>query len=142
MESRFTPILNRCVKTASSIVFGFASIVNSTSGLSCTNLRMPVTSRSRLLAGSGPSVRVKIVPAGAVTTEFVSEFSSAGINQTRHRIFLQVHTTVQMIIPTGTQSAAVSAHVPVAESIIVGDVPQSFVDVLMGEGVKGLAPAQ
>jgi len=97
---------------------------------------------SRLLAGSGPSVRVKIVPAGAVTTEFVSEFSSAGINQTRHRIFLQVHTTVQMIIPTGTQSAAVSAHVPVAESIIVGDVPQSFVDVVMGEGVKGLAPAQ
>ncbi|MDR0897587.1 MAG: sporulation protein YunB [Oscillospiraceae bacterium] len=84
---------------------------------------------SKLLAGSGPSVQVQVVPVGAVSTEFVSEFTSAGINQTRHRIFLQMNTTVEMVIPTGTQAAAVSAHVPVAESIIVGNVPQSFVDV-------------
>ncbi|MDR0928163.1 MAG: sporulation protein YunB [Oscillospiraceae bacterium] len=84
---------------------------------------------SKLLAGSGPLVQVQVVPVGAVSTEFVSEFTSAGINQTRHRIFLQMNTTVQMVIPTGTQTAVVSAHVPVSESIIVGAVPQSFVDV-------------
>lgn len=84
---------------------------------------------SQLFAGSGPGVTVKIVPVGAVSTEFVSEFSSAGINQTRHRIFLKMDTTVQMVIPTGTQTAQVSAHVPVAESIVVGEVPESFVDV-------------
>ncbi len=84
---------------------------------------------SKLLAGSGPLVHVNVVPVGAVSTEFVSEFSSAGINQTRHRIFLQLSTTVQMIIPTGTKMAAVTAQVPVAESIIVGEVPTSFVDV-------------
>ena len=83
----------------------------------------------RLLAGSGPSVHVRVLPVGAVSTEFVSEFTSAGINQTRHRIFLQMKTTVQMVIPTGTKSASVAAHVPVAESIIVGDVPDSFVNV-------------
>lgn len=84
---------------------------------------------SQLFAGSGPYITVKIVPVGAVSTEFMSEFSSAGINQTRHRIFLKMDTTVQMVIPTGTQTAHVSAHVPVAESIIVGEVPESFVDV-------------
>ena len=84
---------------------------------------------SRLLAGSGPSIRVRVLPVGAVSTEFVSEFSTAGINQTRHRIFLQMNTTVQMVIPTGVKTASVAAHVPVAESIIVGDVPDSYVDV-------------
>ncbi|MCL1963691.1 MAG: sporulation protein YunB [Firmicutes bacterium] len=84
---------------------------------------------SRMLAGSGPSVRVKVVPMGAVSTEFVSEFTSAGINQTRHRIFLEIHTTVQMVIPMGSKTASVTGNVPVAESIIVGEVPDSFVDV-------------
>lgn len=99
---------------------------------------------SKLLAGSGPAVHVQIVPVGDVSTEFKSEFTSAGINQTRHRIFLQISTNVRMIIPTGTKSAAVTAHMAVAESIIVGDVPQSFVDVadqggILVPGVSGTA---
>lgn len=94
-------------------------------------IRIPIGAAlgSKLLAGSGPAVRVQVVPVGAVSTEFVSEFSSAGINQTRHRIYLQMNTNVQMVIPTGTKTATVVGHVPVAESIIVGDVPDSYVDV-------------
>ena len=95
---------------------------------------------SQLFAGSGPRITVKIVPVGAVSTEFMSEFSSAGINQTRHRIFLKLDTTVQMVIPTGTQTARVSAQVPVAESIIVGAVPDSFVDVANEEDMLNLLP--
>ena len=93
---------------------------------------------SQLFAGSGPRITVRIVPVGAVSTEFKSEFSAAGINQTRHRIFLRIDTTVQMVIPTGTQTAHVSAHVPVAESIIVGEVPDSFVDVANEEDMLNL----
>lgn len=92
----------------------------------------------QLFAGSGPRITVKIVPVGAVSTDFKSEFSAAGINQTRHRIFLRIDTTVQMVIPTGTQTAQVSAHVPVAESIIVGEVPDSFVDVANEEDMLNL----
>ena len=91
---------------------------------------------SKLLAGSGPSVRVQVLPVGSVSTEFVSEFSSAGINQTRHRIYLQMNTTVQMVIPTGTKTATVAAHVPVAESIVVGDVPGSYVDISQKDMLK------
>lgn len=92
----------------------------------------------QLFAGSGPRITVKIVPVGAVSTDFKSEFSAAGINQTCHRIFLRIDTTVQMVIPTGTQTAQVSAHVPVAESIIVGEVPDSFVDVANEEDMLNL----
>lgn len=92
----------------------------------------------QLFAGSGPRITVKLVPVGAVSTDFKSEFSAAGINQTRHRIFLRIDTTVQMVIPTGTQTAQVSAHVPVAESIIVGEVPDSFVDVANEEDMLNL----
>lgn len=93
---------------------------------------------SKILAGSGPTVSVQIVPVGAVSTEFVSEFTAAGINQTRHRIFLQMNITVQMVIPTGTKTAEVTGHVPVAESIIVGEVPESFVDVANEEDLLKL----
>lgn len=84
---------------------------------------------SKLFSGSGPDIIVQMVPVGAVSTDFVSEFTSAGINQTLHKIFLRMEATVTMIIPTGAQSAHVTAKVPVAESIIVGSVPDSFVDV-------------
>ncbi len=107
------------------------AVQNNLENIASSGIGIPLGSATgiKLLAGSGPTIHVDVVPVGAVSTEFVSEFSSAGINQTRHRIYLQVNTTVQMVIPTGTKTAAVSAHVPVAESIIVGDVPNSFVDV-------------
>jgi len=86
----------------------------------------------RLLAGSGPSITVRVSSVGAVTTEFVSEFTSAGINQTRHRIFLTITSDIRLVIPTGTRVATVYAQMPVAESIIVGEVPKSFIEVAGG----------
>ncbi|MEG2604936.1 MAG: sporulation protein YunB, partial [Clostridia bacterium] len=83
----------------------------------------------RFLAGFGPRLSIQIVPVGAVNTHFETEFQSAGINQTRHRIYLALRTTVSLIIPTGSQRVEVTSIVPVVENIIVGEVPQSFVDV-------------
>lgn len=81
------------------------------------------------LSGFGPTISVKILPVGAVHTSFQSEFASAGINQTRHKIFLTLRTTVCLIVPMGTQMVDITSSIPVAESIIVGQVPDSFVDV-------------
>jgi len=83
----------------------------------------------RFLSGFGPRIAVQIVPVGAVHTSFDTELETAGINQTRHQIFLTLRATVSLIIPTGSQLVDVKSTVPIAESIIVGDVPQSFVDV-------------
>lgn len=100
-------------------------------GIATKGISIPLGSALgiKLLAGSGPIVQVRVVPVGDVSTEFVSEFTTAGINQTRHRIFLKISANVQMIIPTGTQKASVSSQMPVAEAIIVGDVPETFVDL-------------
>jgi sporulation protein YunB len=78
------------------------------------------------LAGSGPRIPVQILPVGAVSTQFVTEFESAGINQTRHKIFLAVKTMVSLVIPTGARQVNVTSQVPITESIIVGDVPNTF----------------
>ena len=83
---------------------------------------------------------MQILPIGAVQTNFDTEFVSAGINQTRHKIFLSLRTTVSLIIPTGSQLVEVNSTVPIAESIIVGEVPDSFVDVSDMEDMLNLVP--
>ena len=92
------------------------------------------------LSGFGPRLEVQILPVGAVHTSFDTEFETAGINQTRHKIFLNLRATVSLIVPTGSQLVEVTSTVPIAESIIVGEVPGSFVDVNNEEDMLNLIP--
>lgn len=92
------------------------------------------------LSGLGPRLEVQILPVGAVHTSFDTEFETAGINQTRHKIFLNLRATVSLIVPTGSQLVEVTSTVPIAESIIVGEVPDSFVDVNNEEDMLNLIP--
>ena len=82
-----------------------------------------------LFAGAGPKIEVRILPVGSVHAAFHTDFQTAGINQTRHRVSLLLTAQVQMVIPTGAQKVEVSTQVAMAESIIVGDVPDTFTDV-------------
>ena len=75
----------------------------------------------RFLSGFGPRITVQILPVGAVHTSFDTELATAGINQTRHQIFLKLRATVSLIIPTGSQLVEVESTMPIAESIIVGE---------------------
>ena len=93
-----------------------------------------------LFSGSGPTVRVRVIPVGAVSTRFVTSFESAGINQTRHEISLEASVAMRIVIPTGADSVSVSTYVPVAESIIVGTVPDTYVNVPSAEDVLNLVP--
>ena len=81
---------------------------------------------SKIFAGEGPRIPVKVYPVGAVNAGFSSEFETSGINQTRHKVFLQITTTVQIVIPTDARTVSVTESVLVAESIIVGQVPERF----------------
>ena len=92
------------------------------------------------LSGFGPRMSMQILPVGAVHASFDTEFESAGINQTRHRVFLTLRATVSLIIPTGSQLVEVESTMPIAESIIVGGVPDSFVDVNDQKDILDLAP--
>lgn len=91
-----------------------------------------------LLAGSGPEVPVSIVPIGSVATEFATEFEACGINQTRHKVYLQLTASIRIVIPTGAKTTNVSANMLVAESIIVGGVPEGFVGYDLNEAELNL----
>ncbi len=93
-----------------------------------------------LFSGAGPIIRVSITPVGAVSTRFVTSFESAGINQTRHEISLEASVVMRIVIPAGADSVSVSTYVPIAESIIVGSVPQSYVSVPDGDTALNLVP--
>jgi len=94
----------------------------------------------RSLSGFGPRMSMQILPIGAVHASFDTAFEAAGINQTRHRIFLKLRATVSLIIPTGSQLVEVESTMPIAESIIVGSVPDSFVDVNDQKDILDLVP--
>ena len=93
-----------------------------------------------LFAGSGPRIPISIVPVGTVQTDFETEFEACGINQTRHKILLTLEATVRLVIPNGVEEVAVSSQMAVAESIIVGLVPDSFVDVNNDSEMLNLIP--
>ena len=80
-----------------------------------------------VFAGRGPGIPVSIVPVGSIRSDFQTEFEACGINQTRHKVYLQLTASIRVVIPSGLQTTQVSANMLVAESIIVGAVPEGFV---------------
>lgn len=88
-----------------------------------------------LLAGRGPNIIVRIIPVGTVSTDFKTEFISTGINQTRHRIYLEIISKVRIVAPLTTKTIEVVNNVNVAETVLVGDVPNSFYNL---EGVDNV----
>ena len=78
---------------------------------------------SYLFAGRGPSVKVRICPAGDATVKLKSSFDSAGINQSRHRIYAEINTELISALPIYSFETEESFELLLAETIIVGDVP-------------------
>lgn len=76
-----------------------------------------------------PSINIQIIPQGSVVVDFATEFESTGINQTRHRIYIIVTTDIKLIVPLISENITVTTNIPIAETIIVGDVPEQFTNV-------------
>lgn len=93
-----------------------------------------------ILSGAGPRLQVQILPVGAVIPRFDTEFQTAGINQTRHKVLLTLTATVSLVIPTGSSSLQATTQMAVAESIVVGQVPDSFVDLNTDSDMLDLIP--
>ena len=82
-----------------------------------------------LFSGSGPKLPVKVMAVSASDAKFHNAFSEAGINQTAHRIMMDVVITMTVLTPIGTESVTVTSAVVIAETVIVGNVPDSYVNV-------------
>lgn len=81
---------------------------------------------NQLLSGYGPDIKVKVIPIGIVTTDFKTEFISSGINQTRHRVYLGVICTMYVVAPLVTTEIVINNSVTVAETVLIGDVPEFY----------------
>ncbi len=80
----------------------------------------------QLLTGRGPSISIKFEPVGSVTTDLNTEFKEAGINQTKQKIYLTLHSAVRILLGNSSQTVEISSQVLISETVIVGDVPQGY----------------
>lgn len=80
-----------------------------------------------LLAALGPEFNVRMIPLGTIRVDIVDKFEGAGINQTRHLIWLDLNSEFQIAIPLYKEVFKVNTKVPLAQDIIVGDVPPALV---------------
>lgn len=93
--------------------------------------------QNNILAQLGPRVSINMEPIGYIETKYHSDFESAGINQTRHKIYVEVRGKIKVIIPTKNDEIEVKAEVPIAETIIVGKIPDTSINLdLNGAGYK------
>lgn len=77
-------------------------------------------------AGLGPSIYFRIIPVSSVSCGFSSTFESVGINQTKHSIYLNVIANISIVMPSKTENFAVTTDILVGESVIVGEVPDAY----------------
>lgn len=96
--------------------------------VSARELSIPVgtLTGSALLAGRGPRISVRMESVGSSSAWFENRFTDAGINQTRHEIILNVNVAVSILLPGIATATSVSSAVTVAETVIVGSVPESY----------------
>ena len=90
------------------------------------------------LASFGPEFDARIVPVGFVKPpEIVDNFESAGINQTRHKIYMRTDVALDLIVPLTSETVAVSSTLPMIEVTIMGEVPDVYVG-LEGSDFSGI----
>ena len=96
--------------------------------LDTSDLGVPVGSLilPEFLSGRGPSIPVQILSIRNSDGSFHSDFSEAGINQTLHQLSMEVSVDVTVLVLGRTNSFTISSQVVVAETIIVGQVPDTF----------------
>lgn len=87
----------------------------------------------KLLAGRGPGIKIRISTVGNVETDLKSEFQAQGINQTLHRIYLQVKCEVSVLTPFKDISKDITNQVLIMENVIMGTVPNTYYNI---EGVN------
>ena len=106
------------------------------------NLSIPLGTLSgiALLSGYGPKVKINVLPIGIISTQVESEFVSVGINQTLHKIYIKIRADITMILPGLESRISSYVHIPIAESTIIGKVPDVYFNSGLFEKVLNLVP--
>ena len=116
-------------------------VLEKMSEVSTRDLSIPIgsLSGSALLAGRGPLIKVRMQSVGSSSARFENAFTSAGINQTKHQILLIVDVYVSILLPGFSTLTQVSNTFSVAETVIVGSVPENYTFFRGNEPIEDLA---
>lgn len=93
-----------------------------------TKIPLGTFTGTEILNGRGPKIPIDVYMSGSVIMDFKSEFVSAGINQTKHKLYLEVNSEVLAFIPGYPVNTVVKTSILIAETIIVGEVPAVFAE--------------
>lgn len=106
--------------------------------MSDIELQIPLgtLSGSAFLAGRGPKLAVRMQSTGSCSARFENQFSHAGINQTTHQILLCVDVSVSILLPGFRTRTQVANSFAVAETVIVGEVPDTYTYFDSGNSVE------
>lgn len=87
----------------------------------------------QLLHGKGFDIGMTVSPQGYAQTAVISEFTEAGLNQTRHRVIIQISVVADAVIPGFSSRVPVTTAIVAAETIIVGKIPDAYTHVVAGD---------
>lgn len=99
--------------------------------LDSKSLGIPLGTLTGIAAASdrGPVLPVSVLSVASADASFRNAFTASGINQTLHRIMLDVTVDVKLLVPGGTLSTSVAVQVSLAETVIVGQVPEAYLQL-------------
>lgn len=92
------------------------------------NIHLGQVTGNIMLVGRGPSISVRVLPVQQVQVEVDNRFEQAGINQTRHIISLKINTRIKIAVPLASEELPVTTTIPIADTVIVGEVPHTYVN--------------
>ncbi len=92
------------------------------------------------LAGFGTKINIKIIPISNVECRFVSKFEEAGINQTKHSLYLEIVSDISIILPSKSTNLASTIEVLICESVIAGKIPDTYLQASLAGNGAALVP--
>lgn len=97
-----------------------------------TSFKVPLgnLTGSRIFANLGPEITVEVLPIGTVKVDYDNQIRSTGINQVNHTVWLDIDTTVQIVVPLFADQVHISRRIVLIDKMVSGKVPPSYVNVL------------
>ena len=89
-----------------------------------------------VFSGYGPKIDIRIIPAGNVKANFKTDFTAQGINQTKHSVYIEIDSEMVVVAPLMSETVVASNTVTVAETVIVGEIPNTYLTVDKNEFIE------
>lgn len=108
-----------------------AAVLEALEGVDVSDVQVPLGSLFDLepLWAKGPAIKARAMTVGTVRAEFDSQLTSAGVNQTLHRIWMEVNVPMTLLLPGGEVEVPLDTRLCVAETVIVGQVPDTYLQL-------------